>query len=75
MNSSSTPPPPANPKPRRPNFLRRLRTLGFDLSTYSRDTGYYRPRCSQCSAIVINGVPCHETGCPHSRSPDPNTAE
>lgn len=24
-------------------------------------------RCSQCAALVINGVPCHETGCPNQR--------
>jgi hypothetical protein len=23
------------------------------------------PRCSQCEALVINGVACHETGCPN----------
>jgi hypothetical protein len=25
-------------------------------------------RCDQCEALVINGVYCHETGCPNSRS-------
>jgi hypothetical protein len=24
-------------------------------------------RCDQCEALVINGVYCHETGCPNSR--------
>lgn len=24
-------------------------------------------RCSQCAALVINGVPCHEAGCPNQR--------
>ena len=44
----------------------RLRALGFDLTTYNRRTGYYSPRCSQCEACVINGVACHETGCPNA---------
>lgn len=26
-----------------------------------------RVRCSQCAAVSINGVPCHETGCPNAR--------
>ena len=24
-------------------------------------------RCDQCEVLSINGVPCHETGCPNSR--------
>ncbi len=24
--------------------------------------------CDQCQMLSINGVPCHETGCPNSRS-------
>jgi hypothetical protein len=24
-------------------------------------------RCDQCEMLSINGVPCHETGCPNSR--------
>ncbi len=24
-----------------------------------------RVKCSQCEAVFINGVPCHETGCPN----------
>jgi hypothetical protein len=23
--------------------------------------------CNQCEMLSINGVPCHETGCPNSR--------
>lgn len=49
------------------SFGRKLRQRGFDQTTYDRRTGYYRPRCSQCQALVINGVACHETGCPNSR--------
>lgn len=45
-----------------------LRRRGFDLTRYDRSTGYYSPRCSQCEAIVINGVACHERGCPNARN-------
>lgn len=46
---------------------------GFDLSTkIIRDgsgrfckSGFFRVKCSQCEAAVINRVPCHETGCPN----------
>jgi hypothetical protein len=46
-----------------------LRRLGFDLSRYCRADGYYRVRCSQCEALVINGIPSHETGCPNTPKP------
>lgn len=39
-----------------------LEALGFDQSE-SDGEGYLRVRCGQCAALVINGVPCHETGC------------
>lgn len=45
-----------------------LRKRGFDESTYDRSTGYTRVRCSQCQALVICGVPTHETGCPNERN-------
>lgn len=55
-------------KPKRKNMVgRRLRAAGFDLSTYDRSDGYYRVRCSQCQACVVNGVPIHERGCPNER--------
>ena len=47
-----------------------LRKRGFDLTTYNRSTGYWQVRCSQCQALVINGVACHERGCPHERIDD-----
>lgn len=25
-------------------------------------------RCNQCEALMINGIFCHETGCPNSHS-------
>lgn len=38
-----------------------LYALGFDKG----------PRgCSQCEAISINGMPCHETGCPNEPTPE-----
>lgn len=37
--------------------------LGFDL-TY-RSGKHLRPECSRCEALVINGVACHENGCPN----------
>lgn len=46
---------------------------GFDASyrlerdEYGRFTSAVRVRCSQCDALVINGIACHETGCPHGR--------
>lgn len=55
-------------KPKRKNAVgRRLRATGFDLSTYDRSDGHYRVRCSQCEALVVNGVPIHEQGCPNER--------
>lgn len=45
----------------------RLRKAGFDLTEYDRSTGEYYIRCSQCDAMVINGVACHERGCPNEK--------
>lgn len=42
-----------------------LRRRGFDRSYYDRSTGYYHVACSQCEASVIQGIACHETGCPN----------
>lgn len=42
------------PKPRKRNRTgERLRARGFDLTTYDRESGYYRVRCSECQALVI----------------------
>jgi hypothetical protein len=27
----------------------------------------YRVWCNQCDALVINGIPCHETGCRNAK--------
>jgi hypothetical protein len=40
-------------------------SLGFDDATHVPGTRRYRIRCSQCAALVINGIPCHERGCPN----------
>jgi len=44
--------------------IKDLKRLGFDLS--ERDGRSLRVRCSQCDALVINGVACHERGCPNA---------
>lgn len=45
-----------------------LRNRGFDKSRVSEDNDdHARVGCSQCNALVINGVVCHETGCPNAR--------
>lgn len=46
-------------------------TQGFDASTRRTrdDDGRFSSRvhlgCTGCDATVINGVPCHEAGCPN----------
>lgn len=48
------------------NRLETLIDLGFDLSaTVFGRPNLLTPRCSQCEALVINGVARHETGCPN----------
>jgi hypothetical protein len=45
--------------------LEDLHARGFDRSV--RDAGRRLiVRCSQCEALVINGVPAHEAGCPNA---------
>lgn len=46
----------------------RLRKAGFDKTRFNRSSGTYTVRCSQCEAMVINGVACHEKGCPNQRN-------
>lgn len=46
------------------NTVSQLEALGFDLTTDSGE-GTLDVKCSKCEALVINGVPCHETGCPN----------
>jgi hypothetical protein len=47
-------------------MLDHLHALGFDLSQSFGKRWNMKSiavRCSCCEALVINGVPCHETGC------------
>jgi hypothetical protein len=44
--------------------LSQLRAQGFDLARYV-GSRQWRVRCSQCEACTINGIPCHERGCPN----------
>jgi hypothetical protein len=43
----------------------KMRNLGFDRAEAYWDK--VRLHCSQCLALFINNVPCHETGCPNSK--------
>lgn len=47
--------------------VERLRQQGFDLSYAVPFEHAWKVRCSQCEACCINGIPCHETGCPNTR--------
>lgn len=46
-------------------LVEHLLALGFDVTVPGEDSA--RPRCSQCAALVINGVPCHELTCPNAK--------
>jgi len=41
---------------------------GFDKSTHRPFATSTHVGCSQCEALVINGIACHEGGCPNSPS-------
>lgn len=45
--------------------LETLENLGFDDCCLTEEEGTISVRCSQCEALVINGTPCHERGCPN----------
>jgi hypothetical protein len=47
------------------SHVQRLRDKGFDESTVVPFERRWYVRCSQCEAVVINGHPCHEHGCPN----------
>lgn len=47
--------------------LQTLRYKGFATSSHIPFTKQYKVRCTECEALVINGTPCHETGCPEQR--------
>lgn len=46
----------------------RLHAQGFDLSRAIPFEHAWRVRCSQCDAVCVNGIPCHERGCPNDRN-------
>jgi hypothetical protein len=48
--------------------LDRLHARGFDRSTISGKVGMqsFHVACSQCEALVISGIACHEHGCNHA---------
>jgi hypothetical protein len=49
----------------RAKILTSLQAKGFDKSYYTKHTTGVEVACSQCEALVICGVPCHERGCPN----------
>lgn len=55
------------------NQVAQLHRQGFDRAYHvimgriaGRRVHAARVRCSQCEALVINGVPAHEAGCPNT---------
>jgi len=45
-----------------------LQRKGFDLAKKIPGEGRWVITCSACSPMVINNVPCHEHGCPNSKT-------
>lgn len=39
------------------------------------DEGTETDRCDSCEAVMINGLYCHETGCPNTRRHDRDDSE
>lgn len=56
-------------------LLASLKARGFDRSRVVAFERGARVGCSQCEAAVINGVACHETGCPNKARADRERAE
>lgn len=60
----------------RQETLKSLRAKGFDKSTYVFGAmKMFAVSCSQCQALVINGVPTHEARCPNARKAKAELAE
>lgn len=57
------------------NLAARLRRRGFDRSRTIPFGGGVRVGCSQCVALVINGIACHEHGCPNQQREQDNDDE
>jgi hypothetical protein len=49
-----------------------LKDEGFDKSYYSSTRRSSTVACSQCLAVVINGTPTHERGCPNIKKENRN---
>jgi hypothetical protein len=45
--------------------VQQLRAQGFDESYNIPFERAWKVRCSQCEACTVNGIPCHERGCPN----------
>lgn len=45
---------------------KKIARRGFDKCLWNLKTGVLWVRCSQCQAFTINGIACHEHGCPKS---------
>ena len=54
----------------RQSVVQRLRDQDFEDSYAVPFSRSWEVRCSCCEALVINGVPTHETGCPNARRDD-----
>lgn len=52
---------------KKPITMAELEELGFDKCRQVEVGERITIGCSQCAAVAINGVPCHETGCPNMR--------
>lgn len=46
---------------------KQLKKDGFDKCSYDRSNKQWRIGCSQCEALVINKIACHEIGCPNGK--------
>ncbi len=47
--------------------VQRLRDRGFDRSEAVPFQTRWHVACSRCEAAVLNGLACHERGCPPAR--------
>ena len=54
--------------------FRELLDAGFDKSI-AVEHEHVRVVCSQCQALVINGVATHEHGCPNARRKEDHDAD
>lgn len=50
----------------RTSIVSTLRARGFDRSFAVPFRHEWQVGCSQCEALAICGIPCHETGCPNA---------